>query len=80
MAAEQGHDSGQLALGYMHFNGYGVPEDFVEAYARFSVAVTLGNVNAKKWKDHLTESMTKEQIAEAQKRSKEIWAELEARK
>ena len=79
LAADQGNAGAQYNLGAMYANGNGVPEDDVESYARFNVAGALGN-DVEKVKSKLTARMTKEDISAAQKRSKEIWEALEARK
>ena len=78
--AETGDAMSQLYLGYMYDNGDGVPEDDIEGYARYNVAVALGNEAAKVFKEDLTARMSKEDISAAQKRSKEIWEALEGRK
>ena len=79
LAADQGNAFAQFFLGLMYTKGEGVPEDDVESYARFNVAGALGN-DVEKVKSKLTARMTKEDISAAQKRSKEIWEALEARK
>ncbi len=80
LAADQGVAVAQSNLGAMYANGNGVPEDYIEGYARFNVAVALGDEVAKDLKETLTAKMSKEDISAAQKRSKEIWEALEARK
>jgi len=80
MAADQGSTFSQYLLGIMYTEGEGVPEDHVEAYARLNVASARNFYAAFGAKKSLVSKMTKEQIAEAQKRSKEIWAALEERK
>lgn len=73
LAAEQGSTPAQAALGAMYAQGQGVPEDAVSAYAWFSVAAAQGNSNSQGAKEHITRQMTRAQIAEAQKRSREYW-------
>ena len=80
LAADQGIAIAQHNLGIMYAKGEGVTEDYVESYARFNVAVALGDKDAKTAKEILTAKMTKEDISAAQKRSKEIWEALEGRK
>ena len=79
-AAEQGNARAQLHLGVMYHNGYGVPEDDVQAYAWFSIATAQGDDDAKIMKDVLADiSMTKAQIAEAQKLSSKYWTTSDLR-
>ena len=55
----------------MYANGASVPEDFVEAYMWWNLAAAQGDEEAKQNKGILSKQMTKEQIAEAQKLSRE---------
>ncbi len=72
LAAEQGNASGQSSLGYMYATGAGVPEDAVLAYMWYNLAAAQqGNENAQRSKDILEQQMTREQIAEAQRLSRE---------
>jgi TPR repeat protein len=57
----------------MYYNGEGVLEDYVQAYAWWSIAATQGIADAKKNKGIIKKKMTREQIAEAQKLSSELW-------
>ena len=74
LAAEQGFALAQFNLGVMYANGEGVPEDDVLAYMWFNVAAAQGYEGAQGNKDLLEERMTREQIAEAQRLSRE-WIE-----
>ena len=74
LAAEQGYASAQYQLGYMYALGEGVPEDDVLAYMWVNLAAAEGNENAQEIKDILEERMSREQIAEAQRLSRE-WIE-----
>ena len=56
----------------MYANGKGVIEDNVEAYAWFNVAVEKGADEAVEKRDKIKNNMTLKQIAEGQKRSREI--------
>jgi uncharacterized protein len=58
-------------LGVMYSNGEGVPEDNVLAYMWFNLAAAQGDEDAQRGKVMISENMTKEQIAEAQKLSRE---------
>ena len=71
LAAEQGYAAAQLNLGYMYANGEGVPEDIVLAYMWMNLAAAQGLELAKSNKDIVAKRMTREQIAEAQRLSRE---------
>ena len=71
LAADQGYANAQSTLGFMYLNGYGVPEDAVLAYMWYNLAAAQGNEDARGDKDILEEQMTREQIAEAQRLSRE---------
>ena len=73
-AAEQGYADAQYNLGYMYGTGQGVPEDIVLAYMWWNLAAAQGNETAQMNKDRLEQSMTREQIAEGQRLSRE-WIE-----
>ena len=62
-----------------HATGSRVPDGTVEGYAWLNVSGALG-ASSDKTKKLVTQKMTKEDISAAQKRSKEIWEALEARK
>ena len=79
-AADQGYAMAQSNLGSMYVNGEGVLEDSVAAYAWWSIASTTGNSTARSNKGKLAKQMTREQIAEAQKLSRKLYDEIEARK
>ncbi len=73
-AAEQGHANAQYMLGVIHANGNGVKEDKVQAYAWYNIAATNQPLSTRSniKKDEVAEKMTKEQIVEAQKLSREM--------
>lgn len=73
MAARQGHAGAQNNLGFMYDHGEGVPEDDVQAYAWYSIAAAQGEELAKENKDGIAKDLTRAQIAEAQKLSREYW-------
>ena len=74
LAAEQGHAGAQANLGFMYSNGAGVPEDAVLAYMWWNLAAAQGHEAAQGNKDIAEEEMTREQIAEGQRLSRE-WLE-----
>ncbi len=65
-AAEQGLAMAQAAIGVRYALGNGVPKDYVEAHKWLNLASANGDEDAKKDLPIVEESMTKEQIAEAQ--------------
>jgi len=73
-AAEQGDAIAQLNLGIAYAVGQGLPQDFVYSYKWVNLAAAKGDKNARSVKETIAENMTREQIAEAQKLSRE-WME-----
>jgi len=71
-SAEQGAMAAQILLGLMYTEGWGVPKDYVRAYAWVSIVAAKGHAKAKKLKVVITNLMTPTQIAEAQKLSSEL--------
>ena len=76
--AEQGHGEAQTDIGVMYFEGQGVEKDYAEAYAWWNLAAKSSTDAARK-RAILEERMTPAQIAEAQKRTKELRVLVEAR-
>ena len=73
--AEQGDELAQYNLGAMYYNGQGVPRDYVMAYMWFNLAAAQGQEVAKVASGlrNISERvMTPEQIAEAQRLSREF--------
>jgi len=71
-AADQGDAGGQYSLGYFYCNGAGVETNAVEGYKWCSLASAQGNEPAKKILAILEKRMTPDQIAEAQRLSREF--------
>ena len=69
-AAEQGNALAQYNLGMRYKDGDGIPQDLIEAYAWLSRAGAQGLEDADKARDELKRRMTREQIAESQRRAK----------
>jgi TPR repeat protein len=67
IAANQGHAASQIELSNRYADGVGVPLDDVLAYMWANLAGVSGNEIAKKQRSDLTEKMSKEQVAEAQR-------------
>jgi uncharacterized protein len=74
-AAAQGDAKAQLYLGLQSSFGQGGPMDLVQAYMWYSLAAGNGNAYAPGYRDDLAKQMTRTQIAEAQKRTRE-WKPL----
>ncbi len=70
-AAEQGLASAQNSLGEMYTEGLGVPQDFVLAHKWFNLAAAQGNESARKERDRIAQSMTPDDISEAQRLARE---------
>jgi TPR repeat protein len=70
-AADQGNAPAQFNVGLMHGKGDGVPRDSVQAYMWGNLAAAQGDEEAKKLREFLGKTMTPDQIAEAQKLSRE---------
>lgn len=76
-AAEQGSDWALGRLGTCYKKGLGVPVNFVEAYACFNVLSTNDKTFVD-WRDSIMLDMTREQIAEGQTLSMELYKTIEA--
>jgi len=68
-AAEQGDARAQYNLALMYDEGEGVPKNLVDAYFWFNLAAAQGIEDGKRNRDISEKQMTREQIAEAQRRS-----------
>ena len=75
-AADQGNDFAQAELGAMYYYGEGVPKDYLLSYAWSSLAAAQGWKYAKDIRDSLERIMTPNQIAEAQRISRKIDAQI----
>src|SRR5206468_794252 len=77
-SAEQDYADAQSNLGVGYANGQGVEQDYAEAYAWYDLAASTQKPAAT-WRDDLEKKMSPQQIADAQKRTKELRAQIEAR-
>lgn len=68
-AAEQGNALAQYNLGMRLKEGEGVPQDLIEAYAWLNLASAQGVEEAAKARDELKRKLTREQLAESQRRA-----------
>ena len=75
LAADQGDADAQYNLGVMYANGTGVPQDDVEAYKWWNLAAAQGDADARGNKEIVEKKMTKQQIAEGQRLSREWFNE-----
>lgn len=73
-AAEQGSTEGQAKLGWSYILGQGNLENFVLAHMWLNLAAAGGHKDAANGKNKLSENMTPQQIADAQKLAKECLA------
>ena len=66
-AADEGDRRAMLALGRLYLRGIGVLQNYVEAHKWFNLAASRGEMDAVAERDALTQKMTAEERAEAQK-------------
>ena len=75
LAATQGHAAAQGNLGVMYATGQGVPRDDVEAHMWFNLAIAQSSGEDRErhvqGRGRVSERMTAEQFAEAQRRARE---------
>ena len=71
LAADQGDEGAQYELGLAYATGRGVAEDDVEAYMWLNLAAAQGNDEAQEEKSRLEQTMSREEISEAQRMSRE---------
>ena len=71
-AADQGYAEAQGVLGHFSLNGGDIAKDYVEAYKWLNLAWAQGDERAKKGLALVEHLMTPEQIAEAQRLSREF--------
>ena len=73
-AAEQGFASAQFGLGLMYAEGTGTLKDSVLAYTWWNIAVAQGHKKSARNRSIIEKKMTPDQIATAQKLSKEFYS------
>jgi hypothetical protein len=69
-AAEKGNAYAQHNLGLMYYNGEGVPKDTVSAYMYWNLASATES-KAAEARDEIAKEMTRDQITEAQRLTRE---------
>ena len=67
LAAEQGYPGSQMSLGIYYLLGEGVPKDNVFAYMWANLAAAQGQKGAEKLRDSIEKELSKKQLAEAQR-------------
>ncbi len=77
LSASQGFSQAQVKLGFMYYEGHAVPKDYVLAYKWFNIVAA--NTSEDWWycdpvriRDNLERLLTHDQIAEAQRLSREF--------
>ena len=78
MAAEEGYAYAQNNLGLLYENGQGVLKDDIMAYALFNLAAVQGSKEARNNRALLKTKMSQNQIAEAQRLSRQLLAKIES--
>ena len=76
--AKQRDAGAQFDLGVCYYIGKGVEKDFVEAYACWNLA-SATDKDAAEYRDALEKTMSPQQVADAQKRTKELRTIIEAK-
>jgi S1-C subfamily serine protease len=71
-AAEQGDAKAQFKLGYSYLKEIGIGRDYVQAYKWFRLSSIRGNDLAKAYLPILERAMTRDQIAEAERLTREF--------
>jgi len=80
MLAEQGDANAQINLGFMYYEGKGVPKNYIRAYAWCNLAASQGDDSFAKFRDAFAKSyMTNQQIASAQELSVELQNKIKNR-
>ena len=70
-AADRGNEAAQTMLGVFYTTGNRMPPDLIEAYKWCNIRAANGDASAKSSRATLERQMTREQIAEAQRRALE---------
>ena len=66
-AAENGYAGAQYNLALMHYNGIGVPQDYVKAYIWCAMAADNGHSAGKNYLTLITSNMKTNELKNAQK-------------
>lgn len=71
LAAEQGLAEAQFLLGVSYYRGEGVAKDRLRAYLWLNISAAQGLEKASKGRESIAKEMTRAEIAEAQRLSRE---------
>jgi TPR repeat protein len=77
-SALNGSTEGQFITGLRYKNGSGVDKDNVEAFAFFNLASMNKHDDARRNRIQIAKEMTREQIAEGKRRTKELQEQIKA--
>jgi TPR repeat protein len=77
-SAEQNDARAQNSLGFCYANGQGVEKDYAEGYA-WVILADLTDGKVARDRDLLKNAMSPQEVADAQKRTKELRAQIEAK-
>jgi uncharacterized protein len=69
--ADQGLADAQASLGWLYFEGFGVPQDYLQAHMWLNLAAAQGNERGRMNRDMVAAKMTPSQIEEAQRLARE---------
>jgi TPR repeat protein len=72
MAAEKDYAGAQYELGICYLNGEGVPKDMLLAYKWINLAAGHGDEDSAALREDIEGELTKEQLVEAQRLSREF--------
>ncbi|MDB4665165.1 sel1 repeat family protein, partial [Verrucomicrobia bacterium] len=78
-AAEQGCAPAQWSLGVAFQDGNGVMKDYVSAHAWYNLASANGEELGSKYRESVSEKMSSDQVAQAQRLAKEWFDEYKAK-
>lgn len=78
LGAEQDHVPSQGAVGIFYRDGKGVAKDRVEAYAWFNLSAETHQLS-EKWRDEVAAKMSAQQVAVAQRRTRELRALIDTK-
>ena len=73
ISAKEGVPRARNNLGLLYYNGQGVPQDYVTAYAWSNIAAAQGDEKAKRIRDLAAAKLGAASLVEAQKLSKEYF-------
>ena len=78
--AENGSANAQFNLGALYANGEGIPQDSIESYVWFSLAVMSGHNNLAIKRDRAARKLTAEELTQAEQRAAKMFDEIEHKK